>query len=63
MWVSPLSSMNCGPRQKRVRETHCTTDRRIVQYAISASSFEPFQMSGFWGPEQATGNASFFRFH
>ncbi|MCP9256817.1 Pappalysin-1 [Dirofilaria immitis] len=56
MWASPLSSTNCGPRQKRVQETHCTTDRRVVQYAISASSSEPFQMSGFWGPEQATGN-------
>uniref|UniRef100_A0A915PK42 Peptidase M43 pregnancy-associated plasma-A domain-containing protein n=1 Tax=Setaria digitata TaxID=48799 RepID=A0A915PK42_9BILA len=55
MWATPLSGMNCGPQQKRVRETHCTTERRIVQYAISASSSEPFQMSGFWGPEQATG--------
>ncbi|VDN92042.1 unnamed protein product [Brugia pahangi] len=45
MWASPLSSMNCGLRQKGVQETHCTTDRRVIQYAISASSFEPFQMS------------------
>ncbi|VDO42724.1 unnamed protein product [Brugia timori] len=31
MWASPLSSMNCGPRQKGVQETHCTTDRRVIQ--------------------------------
>lgn len=61
MWASPLSSTNCGPRQKRVQETHCTTDGRVVQYAISASSSEPFQMSGFWGPEQAAGTSLFFQ--
>lgn len=62
MWALPMSNMNCGPRQKRVQETHCTADRRVVQYAISASSSEPFQMSGFWDPEQATGNALFIYF-
>ncbi|VDN02309.1 unnamed protein product [Thelazia callipaeda] len=55
MWIPPFDSMNCGPQQKRVRETHCTVDNRVVQYAVSASSSEPFQMSGIWGPEQATG--------
>lgn len=56
MWATPLNGINCGPRQKRVRETHCTTENRVVQYAVSASSSEPFQMSGFWGPEQTTGS-------
>ncbi|VDM50651.1 unnamed protein product [Toxocara canis] len=54
-WTSPLGGGNCQPKQSRAWQTHCTADNRIVQYAISATSSGPFQMSGYWGPEQATG--------
>ncbi|VDK58829.1 unnamed protein product [Gongylonema pulchrum] len=58
MWAAPLNGLKCGPQQKHARSTYCTAENRVVQYAISASSSEPFQMAGFWGPEQTTGNNS-----
>ncbi|VDK27058.1 unnamed protein product [Anisakis simplex] len=54
-WTAPLGGGNCRPKGARSWETHCSADNRIVQYAISATSSGPFQMSGYWGPEQATG--------
>uniref|UniRef100_A0A914PSL5 Peptidase M43 pregnancy-associated plasma-A domain-containing protein n=1 Tax=Panagrolaimus davidi TaxID=227884 RepID=A0A914PSL5_9BILA len=54
-WALPLTSFPCRPFAVTSSSSYCTPDRRIVQYANSASSSNVYELHGFWKPLQATG--------